>query len=538
MITSRKIFPWRGNLMILRRSAPRPLIIRHLIVATLIFSLFLGLDGRSLAAGKRIVLLPLRFYVDESKSYLRQGIKSMLLSRLSGPDLEVVSDDALGSFLTENDRQGITSAKRAEELARQLKAEYAVYGSVTSAGTGYSLDLTVMDLSKGEVRFQRISEAVTEDQLIPKLSDIVYDIRAIIAGVDIRKPAAAPVPEETGRGLFFRPSGESGVLKPSGGFSLRVAVMSMDTGDLEGDGQKELVVLTRQSLMVYKRRQRTYELKGTLEAAYGEEFLKVSVADIDRNGKAEIYLVSSYGKTAQTSVWEWSGKFKKLVDRQRGNYYAVKEQGSGRDALLFQDSGFDQIFMGTLWFASYQNGVLTKKEAIPGLGDAQLYTLTLYDVDKDGTLEFIGLGRPDLYEESPICIWDEKGNVLFQSSQKVGGTNNAIRSGPPVRPDEQPPRVSFNSRVVVADVEKNGKKDLLAVSNIPITKYLDFWLYEKGSLIAYEIQSRSLTELYKSRNIPYCITDMQVDGQTIFLACSKGDIFKFGEGSGRIMWFE
>jgi hypothetical protein len=524
--------------MILQRLAPRPLIIRHLMVATLILSLFLGLDGRGLAAGKRIVLLPLRFYVDESKSYLRQGIKSMLVSRLSGEDLEMVSDDALGSLLTETDRQGITSEKRAEELARQLKAEYALLGSVTSAGTGYSLDLTVMDLSKSEVRVKKISEAVTEDQLIPKLSDIVYDIRAIIAGVDIRKPAAAPVPEDTRRGLFSRVSEESLGIKATGGFSLKAAVMAMDIGDLEGDGQKELVVLTRQSLMVYRRGQRTYELKDTLEASFGEEFLKVSVADIDRNGKAEIYLVSYYSKTAQTSVWEWSGKFKKLVDRQRGNYYAVKEETSGRDVLLFQDSGLDQTFMGTLCFASYQNGTLTKKEPIPGLRDAQLYTLTLYDVDKNGALEFIGLGRPDLYENSPICIWDQKGNVLFQSSEKVGGTNNAIRSGPVTRLDDQPPRVSFNSRVVVADVEKNGKKDLVAVTNIPVTKYLDFWLYEKGNLVAYKIEGRSLTEAYKSRNIPYCITDMQVDGQTIFLACSKGNIFRFGEGSGRIMWFE
>jgi TolB-like protein len=526
--------------MILHRSARRPLIIRHLITATLIFSLFLGLDGPSLAAGKRIVLLPLRFYVDESKSYLRQGIKSMLLSRLSGQDLEVVSDNALGSLLTENDRQGITSEKRAEELARQLKAEYAVYGSVTSAGTGYSLDLTVMDLSKKEVKVQNISEAVSEDQLIPKLSDIAYDIRAVIAGVDIRKQAqaAAPVPEERGGGLFLRPSEETAVLKPSGGFSLREAVMSMDTGDLEGDGQKELVVLTRDSLMVFKRRQRTYALKGKLEAATGEAFLKVSVADIDKNGKAEIYLVSYYGNTARTSVLEWSGKFKKLVDRQRGSYYAAKDPDSARDALLFQDSAVDQVFVGTIWFASYQKGVLTKTKPIPGLRDAQLYTLTLYDLEKEGTPQLIGLGPADLHEQSPICIWDQKGKVLFQSSQKVGGTNNAIRAGPTIRPDEQPPRVSFNSRVVVADVDKKGKKDILAVSNIALTKYLDFWLYEKGNLAAYEIQGASLTEIYKSRNIPYCITDIQADGQRIFLAASKGDIFKFGEGSGRIEWFE
>jgi hypothetical protein len=519
-----------------KRPVRRPTL-SQFVLAMLIFSLVLVLGGRSMAADKRLVLLPLAFYVDESKNYLRQGIKSMLVSRISGEGLEVVSDDALGALLTEKDRQGIASEKRAEELARQLKAEYAVFGSLTSVGTGYSLDLTVMDLSKSEVSVKKVSEAATEDQLIPKLSDVAYDIRAIIAGVDIRKTAAAPVSEDTGRGLFFRASGESLALKPTGRFSLRAEVMAMDVGDLDGDGQEEVVVLARQSLMVYKKRQQSYELKGTLEPATGEEFLKVGVADLDRNGTAEIYLVSQYGQLAYTSVWEWSGKFKKLLDRQRGHYSVVKGEGSGRDVLLFQDSGVDRFFMGKQWFASYQNGTLIKKDPMPDLDGAQLYTLVLYDVDKDGAPEFIGLGQPDLYEKAPICIWDQKGDVLWQSSEKAGGTNNAVRSGP-TKPDEQPPRVSLNSRLVMTDVDKDGKKDLLAVTNIPVTKYLDFWLYEKGNLTAYKIEGKTLTELYKSRNIPYCITDIQVNDQTIFLAGSKGKIARFGEESGRILWFE
>jgi hypothetical protein len=158
-------------------------------------------------------------------------------------------------------------------------------------------------------------------------------------------------------------------------------------------------------------------------------------------------------------------------------------------------------------------------------------------VDKDGAPEFIGLGEPDLYEKAAICIWDQKGNLLWQSSEKVGGTNNAIRYGPD-KLDSQPPRVSFNSRLVIADLAKDGKKDLIAVTNIPVTKYLDFWLYEKGNLTAFKMEARSLTELSKSRSIPFCITDIQEDGQTIFLAASKPKVARFGEGSSRIMWFD
>jgi hypothetical protein len=89
---------------------------------------------RVVAADKRILLLPLVFYADETKSYLRQGLKSMFVSRLSGEGLELVGEESYAGLLSEEEKKGIISERRAEELARQLKAGYAIFGSVTIAG--------------------------------------------------------------------------------------------------------------------------------------------------------------------------------------------------------------------------------------------------------------------------------------------------------------------------------------------------------------------------------------------------------------------
>ena len=165
---------------------------RKILLNLTIVFLFL-LSSHAFAADKTVVLLPLKLYADPDKAYLTQGIKTMLASRMSGEGLDVISAD---SVLSEADKQGVTSEQRAEELARLLKADYAVYGSVTSLGTSCSLDLSFLDLTKAKPEVTNVSEAVAEDQLIQKLSDIVYDFRAIAAGVDIRKQASAEAPEE------------------------------------------------------------------------------------------------------------------------------------------------------------------------------------------------------------------------------------------------------------------------------------------------------------------------------------------------------
>jgi hypothetical protein len=360
----------------------------------------------------------------------------------------------------------------------------------------------------------------------------------MVAGVDTRKQVTpTPMLKETKGGIFFKQTEETSGFRPAGRLSVKEGVMSLDVGDLDGDGQPEIVVLTRKALMIYMRVQNSLVFKEAFRAATAEEFLKASVGDVDGNGKAEIYLVSFYGSRAQTSVWEWTGKFTKKLDRQTGHIHVLRNQKGGRPSLIFQGSAIDMFYTGKVYEMAYDNeGKLVRKDALPELKDAQFYTLTLYDVDNNGTPEYLGLGKPRMDQSAPITIWDLGGKPLFRG-EEVGGTNNYLRVGK-TNPDDLPPVVAINSKLVIMDVDNDGKKEVLAVANNPVVGRIDFVLYYDGSVVAYKPEGTTLVQSYKSGKIKNCLTDMAVHGKTLYVAGDEGEMLNIDEGKGRIMWYE
>jgi len=346
-------------------------------------------------------------------------------------------------------------------------------------------------------------------------------------------------PQATESGLVFKPTKEYQGFKPTGKISVNMSVMSFDMGDLDGKGGVELVVLGRKKLLLYTMHGASFALKDSLNARFGEDFFKVSVGDVDNNGRTEIYLVSRYGVMATSTVFAWAGGFKRL-DRRRGHMHVIKDPVSNKSLLLFQDSKVNEFFSGRIYSMKYsEGGKLTKGEKLPELEGGQFYTLALFDLDKDQEAEWIGLGEPNLAGESNLSVWDKAGAIIWSGKKGLGGTNNAIRLEEVNFEGDLPPKIPFNSKLVIADIDGDGEKDIVAIKNINPVKYLqNIKFYTKANLIVYRREGLSLSPAWTTRDIDWCLTDMQVQGNTLVLAAQKSKISNIGKGSSQIMWFE
>ncbi len=510
-----------------------------LLVALLATFLFTSGSAARADARPKVLLLPFQIHApEEQHSFLSQGLRSMFVSRLTGEGLDILPDDTTLGLLTDEDQKGVHSDDRAMELGMQAGAEHVIFGTVTAMGGAFSLDLGIVDLNKDPPKMIRVSEATEESRLIPKVADVAYQFRGIIEGVDPRRFQTAfgseRLPEGEGTmGLFFQPTAESYGFEPSGFINMRTMVVSMDTGDLNGDGKGEIVFLSRDRLMVASRDEDTMVLKSQMNAGTGEEFLRVSVGDMDGDGRAEIYLVRFYGQRAQTQVLAWDGEFRRLAEHA-GHINLVKNEGMGKRFLLFQNSKINRLFVGDIFHMELGPGnALNRKEVLP-LEGALIYTLAIADLNRDGHVEFLGLDK-----SRHLTIWDQNGKSLWQGNQVLGGSNNIVELGDRPGQGDDMPMTELNGRVIVADIDGDGTEEVIAFRNIADIEFLErFRVYKKSRLFAYKVEGLTLERAWSTREIRYAMADIQKEGRTIYLAGHKGERSKMGVGSSRIMWFE
>jgi hypothetical protein len=128
---------------------------RHLL---LFLAVVPFLSQPAMAQTKKVAFFPLAFNGDASKSYLRQGLRTMIISRLSDKEIEMVGEETIRSLMEGEDNKESVSPGRAGELAKRIGADYALFGSVTALGQTYrsghpgpeaSASRTEMDIGHG-----------------------------------------------------------------------------------------------------------------------------------------------------------------------------------------------------------------------------------------------------------------------------------------------------------------------------------------------------------------------------------------------------
>ncbi len=479
---------------------------------------------------KKIAILPFKVSADKDLGYLSEGLQDMLSTRLSHPgQTQIVPKEQLKKALAQV--QDIYSSEAAVEIGKVLGSDYVIVGNVTVLGNSFSLDCKVVPMSAPSLGFSSSIQGKSLDSLIPELDRFAQDINSKLFGKVAAREAMSGAEEETSReegprtphpsfrgyryGLDIRNYWRS---KGFGG-----EIWGMDVGDVDGDGANELVVAVEDKIEVYTIKNRLLHKVASFESGDREPYIAVDVADINKNGRAEIFVSKVKGEFVSSEVLEYSGgKLVTILRDQRYLYRVIEWPGEGK-VLLGQEkatrpeefrSDLINAYLGSGVFKLQWNGreyVASDRVGLRGIKHFYVYNFAVADLDGDGSLEFITIDG-----DNRLNVFSATGERVYKSPDQYGGTLSSIVTNPDKessygRQSLDASRIWLPGRILVADVDDDGKKEVIVTKNSTSIGFTErFRSYSDGKVVALKYSGMSLDPLWETRRLTGCITDIQI----------------------------
>ena len=221
-------------------------------------------------------------------------------------------------------------------------------------------------------------------------------------------------------------------------FDLPFSASLVASGDLEGDGNKELIIGSGREL-------RVFSLGGSLLPLYehkgpgGDDYLWIDTMDVNGDGKDEIIVTSMRGRQVDVSsesinqVIKDEGKVVSYIYERKGSEFALLWKGNiflralPLLGLIGQHYDEGEGFGGPVFRMNHTSGSFTKGDVVKLPMGVNIYDFT-YMAGPDGaryTLAYDNSGYLNLYNDEGLRVWQSK--VAYQ-----GFHNTFRKSGPTV----------------------------------------------------------------------------------------------------------
>lgn len=515
----------------------------HLAVATFSTLFFLllspvpSLFAASKAAPGSLAILPFKAHAPQDMGYLTSGIRDMLASRLAAEagvtvvDKRII-DDALAAAGTPGEAVWYAA------LGQKLTADYIIAGSLTALGNSLSLDAKVYTMSGGGPAQSFFATADSEDTIIRAIDSLAWDIGEKVFGLAPRpaapqaaagaSPAAAAAgqqpayqtahPERVlmGRGQygaspFIRPDGLTGPMGFTKSQNLKLDLQGMDVGDVDGDGQDEVVLADRTMVSIYKRDANRLVKVGQISVLDRYKIHAVTLADLNGNKKKEICISAADNTQPNSMVVEWKQKDEVDVLIRDASWYlrAMSLPGEGM-VLVGQRAAAGKAIAAGIYRLHLNGKELRQGERLDLPESVNLFEFSMADIDGDGAREIIAI---DQYDR--LAVMRSGGTQLWKSDEYFGGTTRFIggsgffNSSSAPDSTDQDARIYVPSRIIVTDINGDGQADVILNKNLSSASRImkNLKNYPSGEIHALTWNGIGLTELWRTRKIDGYISD-------------------------------
>ncbi|MDT8336024.1 MAG: VCBS repeat-containing protein, partial [Desulfurivibrionaceae bacterium] len=324
--------------------------------------------------------------------------------------------------------------------------------------------------------------------------------------VPLEIPAAPPLPTASLPGSARGPAATRSQF-------LDMEIQVIDVGDLFGDGGEQIVIAEKRKITVFRRDNgQLQKVGGVPEAPRHVRIIALNLADLNNNGRAEIYISAVSDNSPYSYAAEWDGRqFVKTFDRRPHYLRPLFVPGKGW-GLYGQQAGFDGPARPGIYKADPESGSLDTGDKLDISGSANLYEFVLGDFTGDGRLETVVQTQ-----KGELLIHNGGGDLLWRSSGDYGYTKRFI--GEPYSGAGDHENLQVGTRLVAEDLNGDGRAELVAMENPSGVAAL---LKTVGSFIGGSIKVLTwdgvgFTELWSTGEIGSYVASFQVEGARLHL---------------------
>ncbi|HAO22673.1 MAG TPA: hypothetical protein DCQ37_20755 [Desulfobacteraceae bacterium] len=500
--------------------------------------------GSGIAADpSKVLILPFTIHAEKDLSFLKDGISDMLSTRLARDEMSVLSREE--TLKASGQISGAVTEKLAVSVAEKFSTDYVAYGSVTVLGDTISTDAKFYDLKKKK-------NIVIFHQTGKNTGDVISHINLFAAQINTAlfppemptpaasaKPAAKPEksedesrrnPEslwnERGMGVNkpvqpIKPtSGESAVIPatPPPGHAeemwksptYQTEIRSMSVGDTDGDGKNEIVFVSEKDVFIYRYTNGVFAKVREIKGSVGDTILGVDVADINGNGKAEIFVtvLNQSNDILSSYVLESDGtRFNKIAERQKWYYKVIDVSGKGK-LLMGQKRGMKDIFMAGIYQLRWDGReyVSFREQGMPS--EVNVFGFAYGDVSDTGREMTMAFTQNEL-----LRLLDKDGKEEWRSIEPYGGSAVYLEykgdfSGRIGNTTEKN-HYYLPQRILIRDIDKDKKTEVIVARNTDTTNrvFSRFRMFKSGYIACLTWDNISMSEKWKTKEISGHITD-------------------------------
>jgi len=494
---------------------------------------------------KKIAIIPFKIHAQKGMEFLKEGITDMLITRLSWKgETEIIERWKVNEIL---EKQGMPIKKEdIISIGRALGADYLITGSITIVGESVSVDAKIYNIKTAEELLTAYTQSHGMDEVIPTISKFADEINEKILGraaeIKITQPIRRKQEKEQVLSPIFMPSEREERVQIKYLKRERVEARALDVGDIDGDGKKEIILMDHRNLFVYKVSEKSLLRILRYTESPTHEFIWMNVADLDKDGRAEIYLSALVGKGASASILQYQGGRLKKIGEVSNWLIRVLDAPYHRKTLIGQRRALDGGFHGDVYVMKRSGKGLKKLRALKLPRFSNVYNFLEIDFEKTHKPYTVVLNP---YER--LLLYDASLNLIWKSEDLFGGTLTYIedKSGN-ARQEDTGDYLYLPSPMYAVDVDGDGKDELMICKNREKTGRLfeKTRVFSSGQLVFFQFDKTGLRIKWKTKKITgpivgYRIADVDGDKREELVVSSviKQGFIK-GHGRSQILIYQ